>query len=251
MSSAPVLLSPLPSDTSSATKAVFNLTNAYLVIGDQANGWLRDTDFAEGSPTPDQSVVPTPRLAFITIFQFAEDISDQRASVAVRTRMDWKYALHLPLKQAGFDHTLLSDYRQRLLCSPLDHRLLQHLIGKVAAIGLLPLTERQGIDVADILSSIDHLNRIEELFDAQSAALSVMETCWPVWLRTVALPQWSERYCHSASNLRLPHGRSEQENLTKIIGEDAHYLLEAIDRAGPVGASDLVEIRLLRTIEQQ
>ena len=250
MSSAPVQLSPLPAETASATKAVFNLTNAYLVIGDQANGWLRDIVFADYVSAPDQSVVPTPQLAFITIFQFAEDLSDRRAADAVRTRMDWKYALHLPLNDPGFDATVLPEYRQRVLRSSIDRLLLQRLIGHVAAVGLLPLTERQGITVADMLISIGNLNRIEELFDALCSALGALASRYPDWLRKAALPHWYERYSRPPLNLRLPHGRSEQEDLARKIGGDADYLLAEVDRAGLDGASDLEEIRLLRNIRQ-
>lgn len=251
MSNASVLLSPLPSDTAHATKEIFNLANAYLVIGDQANGWLRDIDLADCTPAPEQSVVPTPQLALMTIFQFAEDLSDRRTADAVRTRMDWKYALHLPLNYAGLDQAVLRKYRQRLAHSLAERLMLQHLTGHAAAIGLLPLTERQGVDVAEILIAIGHLNRIEELFDTLCSALGAIATRWPDWLRNRALPHWYERYSHPPVNLRLPHGRAEQEDLVKTIGEDADYLLAAIDRAGPDGASGLAEIRLLRTIWQQ
>jgi transposase len=35
------------------------------------------------------------RLALITVMQFAEDWTDRAAANAVRSRIDWKYALNL------------------------------------------------------------------------------------------------------------------------------------------------------------
>ena len=35
--------------------------------------------------------------------QFAEDLSDWQAAEAVKTRIDWKYALGLKLADPGFD----------------------------------------------------------------------------------------------------------------------------------------------------
>src|SRR5687768_14191057 len=55
------------------------------------------------------------RLALITVMQFAERLTDRQAADAVRGRIDWKYALGLELSDAGFDHTVLSEFRQRLV----------------------------------------------------------------------------------------------------------------------------------------
>ena len=55
------------------------------------------------------------RLAFITVVQFMEGLPDRQAADAVRGRIDLKYALGLQLTDPGFDFTILSDFRQRLL----------------------------------------------------------------------------------------------------------------------------------------
>jgi hypothetical protein len=47
--------------------------------------------------------------------QFREGLSDRGAAEAVRTRIDWKYLLSLDLDDAGFDHSVLCEFRQRLL----------------------------------------------------------------------------------------------------------------------------------------
>jgi transposase len=251
MSDLPVRLSPIPSDTARATKAVFNLTNAYLIVGDQAEQWLRDVDLTDQSAASPRSAMTRIRLAFITIFQFVEDLPDRLGADAVRTRMDWKYALHLPLNSTGFDDTLLSEYRQHLSRDLLDWRLLQHLIEQVAAIGLLPLTERQDIVVADVLVSVSNLSRIEDLLEAMHAALMILAARQPDWLRSNALPHWYERYTPLPAHHRLPHDQSKQENLAQAIGEDATHLLTAIDHAHLTEASDLAEICLLRKVCQQ
>jgi transposase-like protein DUF772 len=46
------------------------------------------------------------RLALVSVMQFAERLSDRRAADAVRARIDWKYALGLPLDDPGFDSTV-------------------------------------------------------------------------------------------------------------------------------------------------
>jgi transposase len=44
-----------------------------------------------------------------------EALSDRQAADAVRARIDWKYALGLELTDSGFDHTVLSEFRTRLV----------------------------------------------------------------------------------------------------------------------------------------
>jgi hypothetical protein len=55
------------------------------------------------------------RLALVTVMQFVEDLSDQRAADAVRGRIDWKYLLGLELTDPGFDASVLSEFRARLI----------------------------------------------------------------------------------------------------------------------------------------
>jgi Domain of unknown function (DUF4158)/Transposase domain (DUF772) len=52
---------------------------------------------------------PPSRLALVTVFQMAEDLTDRQAAEFVRTRIDWKYALGLDLADPGFDHSVLSQ----------------------------------------------------------------------------------------------------------------------------------------------
>ena len=53
-------------------------------------------------------------LALITVMQFAEGLSDRAAADAVRSRIDWKYALNLELTDPGFHYSVLAKFRKRL-----------------------------------------------------------------------------------------------------------------------------------------
>jgi transposase len=55
------------------------------------------------------------RLALVTIMQFADNLTDRQAADAVRSRIDWKYALGLELTDAGFHDSVLSTCRTRLV----------------------------------------------------------------------------------------------------------------------------------------
>src|ERR1051325_45054 len=69
------------------------------------------------------------RLALITMFQFVEDLSDRQAADAVRARIDWKYALGLDLDNPGFDHTVLSEFRGRLIDRGAERLLSDVMLG--------------------------------------------------------------------------------------------------------------------------
>ncbi len=67
------------------------------------------------------------RLAVVLVLQYIEKLTDQQAADAVRTRVDWKYALGLILDDPGFDASVLSQFRVRLLETNASILLLQVL----------------------------------------------------------------------------------------------------------------------------
>ena len=99
----------LPEDTARVARAAFKRKgNIYLTIGDQLGTLFDDVDFgrlyaADGKPALSPNL-----LALVTVFQFMENLPDREAADAVRSRIDWKYALHLPLADTGFDDSVLS-----------------------------------------------------------------------------------------------------------------------------------------------
>ena len=54
-------------------------------------------------------------LALVCVMQYMANLSDRGAAEAVAARIDWKYALGLELTDPGFDFSVLSLFRSRLL----------------------------------------------------------------------------------------------------------------------------------------
>ena len=46
----------------------------------------------------------------------------------MRSRLDWKYCLSLELTDAGFDHTVLSEFRTRLVALTAEERFLEAVL---------------------------------------------------------------------------------------------------------------------------
>jgi hypothetical protein len=74
-----------------------------------------DADFVALFPVRGQPAEAPWRLALVTVLQFVENLSDRRAADAVRARIDWKYALGLEQTDPGFDSSVLSEFRTRLV----------------------------------------------------------------------------------------------------------------------------------------
>ena len=92
---------PIPEETARVARAAFPDGNLYLRMREALDGIYADEDFADLFPTRGQPAEAPWRLALVTIFQFAEHLSDRAAADAVRGRIDWKYALSLELTDAG------------------------------------------------------------------------------------------------------------------------------------------------------
>ncbi len=115
MSLKPGAIQPVPEDTLRVAQAAFPKGNLYLALRDKLGPILDDEDFVGLFPKDGQPGLPPWRLALVTILQFRENLSDRQAAEAVRARIDWKYLLGLELTDAGFDFSVLSEFRTRLL----------------------------------------------------------------------------------------------------------------------------------------
>jgi transposase len=127
----------IPKETEQVTKAAFPKGNRYLRLRDALGPLFANADFQalfspEGRPASDPA-----RLALITIMQFAERLSDEQAADTVRNRIDWKYMLALPLTDPGFDPSVLSEFRTRLLAGQAEQQLFETLLTQFREAGLL------------------------------------------------------------------------------------------------------------------
>ena len=163
--------------------------------------------------------------------QFAEGLSDRQAADAVRSRIDWKYALSLELTDSGFDHTVLSEFRTRLLAGEAEQLLLDTLLARVRERGLLKARGRQRTDSTHVLAAIRALNRLERVGETLRHALNSLAVVAPDWLRAQVPPAWFDRYGPRMDTYRLPKTAAAREELAAIIGADGRRLLQAVDAA--------------------
>src|SRR5690349_16547636 len=245
----PSPIGPVPEGTARVARAAFRKGNPLLKLRDELGGIFADADFADLFPRLGQPGLPPWRLALVTLLQFRENLPDRQAAEAVRARIDWKYLLGLELDDPGFDHSVLCEFRSRLLAGGAEERLLHELLEACQARGLLEARGRQRTDSTRVLASIRALNRLELVGETLRAALNELATVAPGWLRGVATKDWYGRYAHRVEDGRLPRTAAEREAYARTVGGDGFALLDRLgDPATPEELRRLPAVGVLRRV---
>src|SRR5450631_593294 len=95
-------LDPIPELTKQLARASFPKGTVAMNLRDALGPIYHDEDFAHVFPKRGRGAEAPWRLALVTVLQAAENLSDMQAAEMVRGRIDWKYALSLPMDDAGF-----------------------------------------------------------------------------------------------------------------------------------------------------
>jgi len=165
----------------------------------------------------------------VTVLQFAEGLSDRQATDAVRGRIDWKYLLGLDLSDPGFDHTVLSEFRSRLVAGHAELVLLNALLARSRELGLFRPRGRQRTDSTHVLAAVRVLNRLERVGETLRAALNCLAVVAPDWLQSVAPATWYQRYGNRVENYGLPKAEADRRELAATIAADGQLLLDTLD----------------------
>jgi transposase len=218
----------LPDDTAEVARAAFPRGSTYLRVFDALGPIYSNPQFAALFPKDGQPAIAPAQLALATIFQFAEGLSDRQAADAVRARIDWKYALCLPLTDPGFDASVLSEFRDRLIAGEAETLLFEALLTVLKDAELVKPRSRQRTDSTHVLAAIHVLNRLELVGEALRHALNTLAGVVPDWLSAWVPPAWFERYSRRFDEYRLPDALAERVALAEQIGTDGRQLLAAI-----------------------
>jgi transposase len=221
----------IPEQTQRVAHAAFPKGTLALHIADVLGPLYRDHQFAALFPKGGQPAEAPARLALTTVLQFVEGLSDRQAADAVRGRIDWKYALGLELADPGFDHTVFSEFRSRLVAGQAEQLLLDTLLDRARELGLLQKRGRQRTDSTHVLAAVRVLNRLERVGETLRATLNALATVAPEWLQAWAPAEWYARYGERVENYCLPKSDQARLALAAVIGADGQILLAALERA--------------------
>src|SRR4051794_19804291 len=194
----------IPAETARVARAAFPKGTVVTRLRDAFDALYEDEDFRSLYPARGQPGLPPWRLALVTVFQFLEHLSDRQAADAVRGRIDWKYALGLELTDPGFHFSVLAEFRARLVAGKAEHLLLDTMLERFKARGLVKAGGKQRTDSTHILAAVHDLHLLELVAETLRATLDDLAAVAPVWLRKVAQPVWFKRYGRRVKDYRLP-----------------------------------------------
>jgi transposase len=247
MSLRPQTCPEVPASTATVARAAFPRGNPYLRLRDALGTVFSDAQFAPLFPSRGQPAETPWRLALVTVLQFAENFSDRRAAEAVRGRIDWKYLLGLELVDPGFDASVLSEFRTRLVTGGAEALLIDTLLALCREHKLLVARGRQRTDSTHVLGAVRALNRLGCAIETLRAALNALASAAPEWLRAHADPTWPERYAKPADEVHIPKGEAARRAYAEQIGRDGHALLAAIMAPdAPAWLREVPAVMLLR-----
>jgi len=249
MSLKPGPIHPVPEETIRVARAAFPNGNLYLTLREKLGPIFDDEDFIGLFPKDGQPGLPPWRLALVTVLQFRENLPDRQAAEAVRARIDWKYLLGLELTDAGFDFSVLSEFRARLLQGGGEAVLLEKMLDRCRSLGLVKARGTQRTDATRVLAAIRVLNRLELVGETMRAALNELATVAPDWLLGVVPAEWYQRYSRRVEGDRLPQSQDGRAAYAQTVGEDGFRLLDLLQGpAAPFPVDRLPRVEALRRV---
>ena len=249
MSLHPEPIGEVPAETARVARAAFPKGTVVTRLRDEFSALYQDEDFRKLYPARGQPGLAPWRLALVTVFQFLEHLSDRQAADAVRARIDWKYALGLELTDPGFHFSVLTEFRARLVAGGAEHLLLDTMLERFKARGLVKARGRQRTDSTHVLAAVHDLHLLELVAETLRAALDDLAAAVPDWLRGIAQPVWFERYGRRVEDYRLPKKQAEREALALEVGADGFVLLNAVDAPdAPTAAREVSMVGTLRDV---
>jgi len=239
----------VPADTARVARRAFRKGTLAMRAREELGSWYDDEAFAAAYGVRGKPGISPAQLAMVTVLQFTENLTDRQAADAVRGRLDWKYCLGLALEDEGFDFSVLSEFRARLVAGSLQVKVLDLLLDRLKELGLVKAGGRQRTDSTHVLARIRGLNRLELAGETVRAALEALAAAVPDWLAGVIDESWQQVYGQRIDQIRLPTSETARGKLAVQYGKDGYHLLEAASAPGaPDWLRQLPAVAALRAI---
>jgi len=241
----------VPEDMAAIGRVILSEGNPYRQIGDRFDELFpEESVFAPMYAETGRGVISPLLLSLVTVFQMLEKVPDRTAAEMVSTRLDWKYALHLPLLYTGFHFTDLYAFRVRLLEHGQERLLFDQILAKLKALGLIKARGKMRTDSTHLLAVVHRLTQLELVTECLRVALVAATEVAAPWCEQ-ALPQtFREAY----SQRQWEYGLSDSEVKARLgrAGKDGFWFLAQVEQSAPAVVRQLPEVdRLRQVLEQQ
>jgi len=242
-------LTEMPADTATVGRQVLPATNPYRVLGDRLAELIADTEFAALYEPTGRTALSPALLALVTLFQFLEDVPDREAATLVAVRLDWKYALHLPLAYAGFDFSCLCYFRQRLLAHQQERLLFDTILQRVQALGFLTKRGKQRTDSLAVVGAVRQLSQLETVTETLRVTVRALEQADAAWTARAVPASFREQYARRQPDYRL--SAAERQAALEHAGADGYWLLDRLATDAPAAVRGLAAGGTLQTVWEQ
>jgi transposase len=234
-------LPSIPKATECNARAIFGRKNFYILAGEHFESILEEVQ-------PEALLETGIIFPQITFFQSLEGLTDDQANEAVRTRLDWKFAMHLPVYPPTLHKSALCQFRQQVFQNPQIQCEFQMLINRFVTFNS-PLNHPFESPInLELVSHVCSINRLNWIKTTLSQMIEILAVRFPEWLRKITLPNWHEPYDHRMSGFETGYWSDQHKFSVEKITADIDHLLEEIHRASPLGISELQEVRALEHI---
>ena len=116
----------------------------------------------------------------------------------------------MPLTYAGFDASVLSEFRTRLVAGNAEHLRFDSLLSQFREHGLLHACGCQRSDSTHVLAAVRALNRLACVGSTLRHALNGLALVAPDWLLSLRQPEWLDRDEDRLEDYRLPEAAAER-----------------------------------------
>ena len=233
-------------------QAVFASDNPSLTLRDTLGTIPQDNDFPTRFPAGGRPGLPPWRLALVIMMQFRANLSARQAAEAVRARIDWQYLLGVALTAPGCDPSVLCELRGRLFSGHAEAMLLDKLLERCRAFGVLKARGKQRPAATHVLAAIRGLNRRAWVAATLRAARTDLAGEAPQWRRPLASPAWYRRYSRRIAESRFPQSQAERDAYAQTVGEDGFCVVAAVEAPeAPKGLGAFPRLATLRQVWQE
>ncbi len=240
----------VPDDTAAIGRELFRPDNLYRQIGDRFDEFCPDEkEFALLYEPTGRGAIPPLLVALVTIFQMLERVPDRQAAELVVSRLDWKYALHLPLLYSGFHFTDLYAFRVRLVEHGKERLVFDQILAKLKALGLFKPRGKMRTDSTHLLAVVQRLSQLELVGECLRVALRAVSLVAASWVESCLPPA----FCQGYEERESEYGMSDEKVKKRLaeVAKDAFWFLAQVDGSAPKEARELPEIKTLRTVLSQ
>lgn len=250
MSMRPRPVPQVPGQTVLVARAAFPKGSLAMSVRDELSEVFADEQFAQAFGIRGAPAESPGALALVTALQHVEGLTDRQAGLMVARAIDWKYALGLELGDPGFDPSVLSKFRARLVEHGLERQVFEKMLAVLAAKGLIGAGGKARTDSTHVLSAVRDLNRLELAGESVRACLEALAVAAPDWLaQVIDVSEWTIRYGARVDSWRLPSSKTKRDRLAQVYGGDAVALLRAVyAEHAPAWLGELPAVGVLRTV---